>query len=282
MSIKNYKLFLESDLKRGLNRGSIYEWFSEIRPYIWTESNIDESNLKDSVNHFLGSGEWDKINSHFTKIIQSLKKADIDFINDQLLDVFDEYLWVESKFAIKNVLYGDIERWSYGSNQRYNGSISVQNCDNQEKLKLICHFLVDILYPTLFINSFNRSSTSTTILTRTSQDEVFVTSEKYSMKNFKNIKFEIEDKLDDVQSEKLKRQRELYDSDKFLDLRRPAIFISISSDFTDLLRVDDLKRRFEEVIPAITSEIDAEEVIWPWKASLEWVNDFDLKILLKM
>lgn len=285
MKIKKYNSFLESDMWQGRSElyfGSIYDWVNDLKRSMWREVSLDESNLKNNVNHYLGEGEWDKIDTHFTKLFRSLKNVDLDSIKDRLLDVFDEYLFAESKFVTLCVLYTDTDRSNMPKTQRYNGLITCKTSDNSEKINLISHFLVSLLSPTLFISEYGR--TSSTLLSRTTHDEVYVTSQKWSMKNISKTKFKFEENSEVSQSalSRFLDAKQKYNLENSLDFYTPGIYIGLSTDYMNQIDGKVLTSRFEEVMPSILSELDYEEVIWPWKADLPYVNDYDLKILLKM
>ena len=287
MKIKKYNSFLESDMwqdRTDTEFGSIYEWFNTLKKYM-LNSTINESDLKNQVNHFLGEGEWSKIDSHFTKLVQSLGNVDLDFIKDKLLDIFDEYLFVESKFVTLCTLYADVDIHVSNILRRYNGLITCKNIDNSEKLSLISHFLVGLLSSTLFIaQGPSAGARSGTFLSRTTYDEVYVTSPKWSMKNISKIKFKIEeiDKISQSALSKFLDDKQKYNLENSLELYRPGIYIGISAYYDNQIDGKELTTRFEEVMPSLLSELDYEDVIWPWKADLPNINDYDLKILLKM
>ncbi len=273
MKIKNYKIFLESQGSIRPTHYSIYDFFIYLRDNRLNK-RIDESYLKENVDHFIGKGQWEKLDSHFSSIINSIKKVDLDNVRDRVLDVFDEYPFHKYKYVTTCQLYRDSGNYELSNKRRYNGMITVTD-SNKEKNYLIVCFLVEILHSTLYQEGRN---------TRITNDEIYVTDQKWSISNLSKTVYEIE-KYEN--SAKFKKIKDNFDLDKLLDLRRPGIFINLTNhDSSSALSLKKVRREFEEIMPSILSELDYEEVIYPQelpkdKEDIE-IYDFEIAILLKM
>lgn len=281
--IKNYKKFI-NESKHSF---SIYDFLEWTREYSWSES-IDKSDLVKYTEHFIGSGQWTIIEEHFDKIFKSLKQVDIDYVNDRLLDIFDEYPYHDMKYATCAVVYGDILSYNENNSQKLRGMMSVKEPSEQRKLNIIVNFLNKILSETLWIYDFKNSKMS-----RTSNDEIYVTSDKWSLKNFKEQELEI------ITDEEFISKNE-YSMSKFLKIKNnfsiekclenylPAIYISIGSYkfMSAKFSFNKIKKEFENILPSILNDIDYSEILWNWKLpegkdDIE-IYDYDFKILLNI
>ena len=112
--IKKYKLFLESN-----SNFSIYDYYEYLKEISW-KKDINESEFINHIEHFIGKGQWSLISEHFNKIFGALENVDIDYINDRLKDVFDEYLDLDLSYAIRCILYGDYDNYNRDVRSRYN------------------------------------------------------------------------------------------------------------------------------------------------------------------
>jgi hypothetical protein len=63
---------------------SIYDWFEDLKSMQWSRKSINKSELKKWTEHFIGSGWYDKISDLVDNIFDSIRKVDIDYINDRM------------------------------------------------------------------------------------------------------------------------------------------------------------------------------------------------------
>lgn len=279
MKIQRYSKFLESKYEF-----SIYDYYDSLRNIRWSDQ-ISEVEFSRNVEHFIGKGQWNLINGHFQKIFDVLETVDIEYINDRLLDIFDEYPYHNVKYAVRSVAYGDFERYDEEPDRRYNGMMSVSKTDTNRKLDIICHFLKNLLNDTIWIRYWSEKKP-----VRVSDEEKFVTSDEFSIKNFKNLSFD--PKLgENWNLTKFLDFKSKFSVEKFLDMYRPSIFITIGAEKVTKISHNKIKSEFSELLPSILSDLDYEEVIWPWRQKPNNVTkededfdiyDFDLKIILKM
>lgn len=279
MKLKNYKIFSESK-----SQFSIYDFFDFLRNCYGSTFTIEESVLADHVEHFIGSGQWNIINSHFNKIFDVLNTVDIEYTNDRLKDLFDEYPYHDMSYAVRCVAHGDIQNIGNDIQHRYNGLSTVTNTDNLTKLKSICFFLRDLLNDTLFIEKGFGSSRDHL---RTTPDEIFVTDDWFSLKNFKSHKYAYEYSVNDswVRS-RHDRLKKNFSIENYLSMRVPAIYIQIDSKqyMGNKISQNTIIKQFEEVLPSITHDLDVEAVVYSRQKSAEDVElyEFDAKIILKL
>lgn len=290
--IKTYDFFKESDFyDRSQHGKSIYDWFEDLKRLERTGSSYNigtQRNIKLWSDHFIGDGWYDKTSNHLDLIFNSLKKVDIDYISDKMYDVYDELPMGISKLSRRCVLYGDPDRSKYELSRRFNGIVTVGECGDGDKLRMIIHILKEMIYPTLFVGQFPYRSKNL----RVGKDEVFVTDKKYQCQNFNSEEFP----LDSTYTNLMMPNRgtdsytfttsKRYDINLFLDMYQPGIYISIKSDKSfDLGKVE---KGLDSVLPSILSDLDYKEVIFDHKRGIgeekaEIVTyDYDLKILLNL
>jgi len=281
--MKKYSQFINENK----NSFSIYDFLEWTKQNSWSKS-VDKSKLIKYTEHFIGKGQWSVIENYFSKVFKALEDVDIDYVNDRLLDIYDEYPYHDSKYAIRSVAYGDIYSYSDKNSQKLRGMISVTDISEDSKLYIIVNFLGKILNETLLIYDFKD-----TVMTRRSNDEVYVTSDEWSLKNFKNQELEIlKDKrfvsTHEYSISKFLKLKKEFSIEKCLEMYLPAIYISISSYKFMGARMshNKIRKEFENILPSILSDISYSEILWNWKVpegkdDIE-IYDYDLKILLNI
>lgn len=281
--IKNYYEFIIESNKYF----SIYDFLEWLNKNCWSKS-IDKSELIKHTEHFIGKGQWNIIEKHFDKIFNSLENIDIDYINDRLLDIFDEYPLHDSKYAVCAVCYSN----DYTGN--ITGTITVSEVNENKKLNIIMNFLMFILNKSLFIHYFKN-----TIQIRTTNDELYVTSDEWSLKNLKYQDIDIlKDDKTDINFRNFLKFKNEFSIDKYLNLYLPAIFIYISGGgFGEMSKIslNKITKQFEDILPSILHDIDYSDILYSWKLpkysddapfplplpDIE-IYDFDLKIILNI
>ena len=280
--IKTYNQFITESV----DNFSIYDFLEWTRHNSWNKS-VDKSKLIEYTEHFIGSGQWNIIDNYFSRLFETLENVDIDYINDRLEEIFEEYPLHDMKYVIRSVAYGDISKFDQSSNHRYNGLMSVKETSEINKLNIIVNFLNKLLNECLIMIDF-----SATKKTRITPDELYVTSDEWSLKNFKDQKLEIMNVQEATQSwayKKFLKLKEGFTIERCLDMFRPAIYISIGSYkfMASKISHNKIRTELEDVLPSFLHDVKYDEIMWSMKkpqdneSDIE-IYDYDLKILLKM
>ena len=274
----------------------IYNWFEDLKRQQWNKVKITPKQIKFWSDHFIGEGWYDKISNLVDSIHNSLKSVDYDYINDRMLEVWDELPEGKDKYVMPCVAYGDYENYDKEIDYRYNGLISYQDVkDENRKLDVIIHILIDILYPTLFIGN-------PSVTMRNSKSQYFVTDEKWQCQNFdiKNYEFKENDEIENGNSGRRStttifswdlKKKSLYSIDKVLSMYKPCVVIEIgghnNSHLTGAFKLDDIESKLDEVLPTILPELNYEDIIWDKSRGTRQFDtssdfyDYTLKITLK-
>lgn len=277
----------------------IYNWFEDLKAQQWSKKTINLKQLKFWSDHFIGEGWYDKISNLVDSIHNSLKSVDYDYINDRMLEVWDELPLGKDKYVMPCVSYGDYENYDKEIDYRHNALISYQDVkDESRKLDVIIHILIDILYPTLFIGN-------PSVTMRNSKSQYFVTDEKWQCQNFdiKNYEFKEGDEIENGNSRKPNKRstttifswdlkkKSLYSIDKVLSMYKPCVVIEIggynNSHLTGAFKLDDIESKLDEVLPTILPELNYEDIIWDKSRGTRQFDtsagfyDYTLKIILK-
>jgi predicted nuclease of predicted toxin-antitoxin system len=278
--IKKYNLFIESTN----NNFTIYHFYDWLRDNSFGNDILNKSELIKHTEHFIGKGQWAIIENYFNNIFEKLNSVDIDYINDRLLNIFDEYIYHDMKYAITAVAYSDYKYISEVVYDKYDdltGLLSISKINESKKLDIITHFLSNTLYNILWISATNQ--------TRRSIDELFVNSDYYALKNFKNQNLEImkDNKITSLYNyNKFLKLKENFSIEKVLELYVPCIYITISNyGFSpSKMLYSKIKKEFEDILPSILHDINYDKIIWehklpPDKKDIE-IYDYSLKIIL--
>lgn len=303
-NIKRYKSFLEKSTNRhphnpddeklwqGVQHEySIYDWFEDLKSFEWMTkpssdaSKVNINSIKSWTNHFIGDGWFEKISAHVDKIFNALEKADPSYINDRMIDIYDEFVPDKEKWTSRCVLYGDVENINKSDKEsgKYNGIISIPTISTVNKTRTIIHIIKEIVNPTLNIGSGQNTKPL-----RSNSDEIYVTDKKYQC-SFFNIKdYVVYNQVSKFYLEKKNK----YDTSLFTNMYRPGIVINIggySSDFmVGKFNLGKLESKIDEVLPSILHDLDYKEVIFDqnresrlYKSDTD-IYDYTLKILLNM
>jgi len=291
--LKTYNLFLESFQKDTavMHEYSIYDWFEDLKSDNRKPSNIQRHKVW--CEHFIGEGWWDKITNHVDKIFKTFEGVNMEFVNDVLLEVWDQFENKE-KSNYFCVLYGYHKDKDKISEIKWSGQRPIMELTQQRKDAIIISILIDIVYPTLFIGF-------PSTLLRRSKEEEYVTDKKWQCQNFNIDNYSIELGMD-FQVPGERRSTKIfshtlddfrgYSPDVILNLHQPSLVLNIggwndsylSGTFT-LQKVEEL---MDEAISILERELDIKEVIWDNSRSERSfstdteVYDYDVKILLKM
>lgn len=274
---------------------SIYDWFEDLKSMQWSKKSINNSELKKWSDHFIGSGVYQEISNLVDDIFQSIRSVDYDYINDRMLEVWDELPTGKDKYVMACVAYGDYENFDKKNMYKYNGLISVMSpWDDSRKLDVVINIIKDILYPTLFIGSPN-------IPLRRTEEQLYVTDKKWNCQKFDidNYEFNEGEEFDNggtgrrstttIFKYELDKKRD-YDVDKVISMYKPCLVIEIGghndSHLTGKIKLSHLEPLLDDVLETILPELDYEEVIWDKSRGKRQFTDdefydYTLKILLK-
>jgi hypothetical protein len=272
----------------------IYDWFEDIKSSQWGRSNnnLSESSLRLNTEHFIGEGYWQKITSLVDKMFNSLSKVDIETVNDRMYDVYDEIPSAKDKYSVLCIAYGNYENHDKPNKNKYNGLISVMNVNEESKLRIVKHILIDIISPTLNIGGYPNT------MLRRSDEQYYVTDKKWNCVNFDidNYGFKDGDEFpgDERRSVTIYsydiKNKKAYSVDKVLDMYKPSISINIggynNSHLTGKMNLRKLESDIDEALLSILPELDYEEVVFDMSRFDRVydddtdVNDYSFKILL--
>jgi hypothetical protein len=222
------------------------------------------------VDHFIGSGYYDKINNLVDTIFSKLEKIDIMSIEDRLFEVFDQYADIENSTK-EVVAYGDFYDIGKEKSKLFNGVIYTT-----DKKYLFKTIILNIITPTLEL--------------RETDDELYVKDEKWQCSNL--------DPKETFGYETLttfkKSDYSKYNVDSILELYKPGVKIVLGKEFggyKDEIPFVEVRNKFKEVMTLVTSEIEymglsINEVIYPdegyWLSDSTRVNYYKIKILLDL
>lgn len=292
--LKEYKIF-ESSQNYGIG-----DWIEDLKNWEWSRTqilNVDLVSLKKWSDHFIGEGYFEKILELTNRIIAALKKVDIEYIEDRMLDVYDKVPKEKNKWVMYCVAYGDYKKINKANKHKFNGLISVRDIDERDKTRIIIHIMKEIVYPTLRIGGYPD------YFLRQSDESYYVTDKKWQCQNFNIDDYKemgvfagAEFDTDDYKGRKVRiseyeiDEKRDYSVDKILQMYKPCITIDIGS-YTDsmqtgTMKLSDLESNLDEVLESILPYLDYEEVIWD-KARFDrqfsedtQIHDYTLKILL--
>jgi hypothetical protein len=281
---------------------SIYDWFENLKSIQWNRKSINNSDLKKWSDHFIGSGVYQKISNLVDNIFESIRSVDYNYINDRMLEVWDELPISKDKYVMACVAYGGYENLDREIMYRYSGLLSVMNpFDDSKKLDIIIHIIKEILYPTLFIGS-------PSISLRKTEEQIYVTDKKWNCVNFDIDSYEFNEGEEFVDVGFLKTPGETgrrstttifksdlykkknYGVDKVISMYKPCLVIEIGghndSYRTGKISLSKLEPLLDDVLETILPDLDYEEVIWDKaRGSRQFSDDefydYTLKILLK-
>jgi len=283
--IKTYKVFesIEQDY-------DIYDFFEELK-HNSNGKSFDMSRVKKLSDRFIGEGVFERIYKMVDSILHSLEDVDINDVKEGMLDVFDEYHELESRVMLC-MLCSDLDNV-----EKFNGMIAVgPNLDNN-KPRMICIILRDIIYPTLFIGY-------PIINLRVQPSESLVTDKKYQCINFNiddytmsaNVDKGIPTKDPDISGYKhtkftnydLDKKRN-YDIEKFFEMYKPGIYISLGgfNNYEYKINLRKLESELDVTLPAALHNVNYEKIIWDASRFTRKFNDdtgvydYTIKILLK-
>ena len=275
--LKTYKMILEYFNKNVAyqHEYSIFDFSNDLKnvqlsPLV-PERTFTQKTLKMWVDHFIGSGYYEKIIKLVDDIFLVLDKVDIYSIEDRLFHVFDQYPdhdnWVSDY-----ILYGNYYDIGEDNRTLYSGGIY-----KKEKSYLINKIILDIINPTLAL--------------RGTKDEIYVRDEKWQCSNIdpKMTSNRYNDGIYQVRKGYLDK----YSVDNFFDLYKPGIKITLGKEFgsaSNTLPMLELKEKFEEIMPIVISDIEeyfglkVKDVIHPftgvWLSEETKIGAYSIKIIL--
>jgi len=286
MKIKNYIQFIKESFQKDtdvMHEKSIFDWIEDLKSDNWTPKNIERHKIW--TEHFVGEGWWNKITSHVDKIFEVLREVNLNHINDAMLDTFDTIPEQKQRNIYTAVLYGDYEKINDSNDLKFNGTMPIMDLnDKNRKDYVIISILISMVYPTLYYSRFKENA-----MLRDTKESEYVTDEKWQCQNFDFEQFHKTGHLRDYEFSKVQK----YSPENVLSMYRPGIVINIGgwgsdSIHTGEMYLDDLEEALDAAIEVVESEVDYEEVIWPYTRgerhydTSKPIYEYDLKILLKM
>jgi hypothetical protein len=286
MKIKNYIQFIKESFQKDtdvMHEKSIFDWIEDLKSDNWTPKNIERHKIW--TEHFVGEGWWNKITSHVDKIFEVLREVNLNHINDAMLDTFDTIPEQKQRNIYTAVLYGDYEKINDSNDLKFNGTMPIMDLnDKNRKDYVIISILISMVYPTLYYSRFKENA-----MLRDTKESEYVTDEKWQCQNFDFEQFHKTGHLRDYEFSKVQK----YSPENVLSMYRPGIVINIGgwgsdSIHTGKMYLDDLEEALDAAIEVVESEVDYEEVIWPYTRgerhydTTKPIYEYDLKILLKM
>jgi hypothetical protein len=286
MKIKNYIQFIKESFQKDtdvMHEKSIFDWIEDLKSDNWNPKNIERHKIW--TEHFVGEGWWDKITSHVDKIFEVLREVNLNHINDAMLDVFDTIPEQKERNIYTAVLYGDYEKINDSNDLKFNGTMPIMDLnDKNRKDYVIISILISMVYPTLYYSRFKENA-----MLRDTKESEYVTDEKWQCQNFDFEQFHKTGHLRDYEFSKVQK----YSPENVLSMYRPGIVINIGgwgsdSIHTGKMYLEELEEVLDAAIEVVESEVDYEEVIWPYTRGKRHydtskpIYEYDLKILLKM
>jgi hypothetical protein len=286
MKIKNYIQFLNESFEKDtavMHEYSIYDWFEDLKKDNWNPKNIQRHKIW--TEHFIGEGWWDKISNHVDNIFKTFEGVNMNFVNDVLVDVWDQFENKE-KSNYLCVFCGSYKDKDKVNEIKWSGRKPIMELTQSKKDFIILSILIDIVSPTLFIRYTDL---------RTSKEQEYVTDEKWQCQNFNIDNYSIKSGME-IRSTKIFdhtiNEFRGYSPEVVLSLYQPGIVLNIGgwndSYITGKFTLQKVEELMDEVIPLLEEELDIEEVIWDdarserkFSSDTE-VYDYDVKILLKM
>jgi hypothetical protein len=243
---------------------SIYDFTNDLK----MNRLFSDVTLKMWVDHFIGSGYYDKINNLVDTIFSKLEKIDIMSIEDRLFEVFDKYPDIEN--TTKEVIaYRDFYDIGEKNSKLFNGVIYTT-----DKKYLFKTIILNIITPTLEL--------------RETDDELYVKDEKWQCSNLDPEETSGYESLKTF----YKKNYSKYNVDNILKLYKPCIRIALGKDFIkspDFIPFIEARDNFKEVMSLIVRDIEytglkIDEIIYPnegyWLKKETKVSSFIIKILL--
>jgi hypothetical protein len=283
--LKTYNLFKESFQKDTavMHEKSIFDWIEDLKSDNWIRKNIEGHKIW--TEHFIGEGWWDKINSHVDKIYEVLSEVNVKHIKDAMLEVFDTIPEGKERNIYTAILNGDYEKINDSNDLKFNGTMPIMDLnDKNRKDYVIISILISMVYPTLYYSRFKENA-----MLRDTKESEYVTDEKWQCQNFDFEQFHKTGHLRDYEFSKVQK----YSPENVLSMYRPGIVINIGgwgsdSIHTGKMYLEELEDALDAAIEVVESEVDYEEVIWPYTRGKRHydtskpIYEYDLKILLKM
>jgi hypothetical protein len=296
--LKTYDLFFESFQKEtGISHEySIYDWFEDLKGMQWSKSPTNLNSVKFWSEHFIGNGWYDKISKLVDDAYTSLQKVDIDFINDKMLEVWDQLPMEKDKYAITSIAYGSFGSINKDDYFKYSGTITIKDPnETSRKSDIIIHIIKEIIYPTLFIGH-------PSVPLRKTKSEMFVTDSKWQCQNFdvNNYSIKVGDEIENGLSGRRNvttiydsniKEKNGYSVEKIISLYKPCLLVVVETERngaynTGNFSLSKIESLYDDILLEILPSLDYESVIWDKARGVrkfedDDLDDYTLKIILK-
>jgi hypothetical protein len=202
-----------------------------------------------------------------------------------MLEVFDTIPEEKERNIYTAILYGDYEKIDDANNFKYNGTMPIMDLnDKARKSHILISILKEMVHPTLYYSRFKENA-----ILRDTKESEYVIDKKWQCQNFDFEQFNKTGHLRDYEFSKVQK----YSPENVLSMYRPGVVINIGgwgseSRHTGEMYLDDLEEALDASIEVVESEVDYEDIIWPYTRGERHydkskpIYEYDLKILLKM
>ena len=271
-------------------RYSIFDFYNDLYYQNMKNNKLSESDIKKWTNHFIGDNWYGIIEDYLTKTWNSMKKVDIDYVNDRLYDIWDEIPTEKGKWVTTAITYGDYYRKDEPIKRKYNGTMPVSDTEDDSRFYAIMRDIIrSIMLPTFKIGGYKND-----VYIRQDEAEEYVTDKKFQCVNFDIMNYEVVRNSDIIVKNKYDLQKlRNYSPTNILTMYVPCVYIDIGRNYTDdpyksaPMNLRKLESGLDEVLPTILPTMDHGEVIFGMSRGDRQfdddtdIEDYTLKILLK-
>jgi len=266
------------------NKYSIFDFYNDLHYH--SDNKLDQSEVQQWVDHFIGEGWFDRIHKHLTKSWDAMSKVDVEYINDRLYDVWDELPSTKDKWVTTSITYGDYTNIDEPKKRKYNGLMPVSDLKDESRFVMIMKDIIrSILLPTFRIGGWKDE-----VYIRQDNAEEYVTDEKFQCVNFNIMDYDVVNNSDILIKHKYNLQKlDKYSPENVLDMYVPCLLINIGGrdDKYTTMNLRKLESGLDEVLPSILPTLEYDEIIFDMVRGDRMyddntnISDYKLKILLK-
>jgi hypothetical protein len=287
--IKPYKIFerFNSTIYWVIdNDYDIYDFLEDLKDYSYNDKDFDSrkggiSRIKGLSDIFIGEGIFERVVELVDSIFNSIGDVDIRDVRDGMVDVFDEYH--EMKNRVQVCIFGS----ELINTKKFNTIYTINSKKLQnEKTRIISSILRDMVYPTLYIGHHPQVKLRNDDLEShlVMFNPISSNTEIFQCKNFDINNFAISKVTRNISLYELDKKR-IYDIEKFFDMYKPGIYITLDGNYEYTLNVKKIESELDIVLPAALHGVDYEEIIYGARfgarSTIDGVGEYSVKILLK-
>ena len=262
---------------------SIFDFYNDLHYH--SDNKLDQSEVQQWVDHFIGEGWFDRIHKHLTKSWDAMSKVDVEYINDRLYDVWDELPSTKDKWVTASITYGDYTSIDEPKKRKYNGIMPVSDLKDESRFVMIMKEIIrSILLPTFRIGGWKDE-----VYIRQDNAEEYVTDEKFQCVNFNIMDYAVSNSDILIKHKYDLQKLDKYSPENVLDMYVPCLLISIGArdDQHTTINLRKLESGLDEVLPTILPTLEYDEVIFDMtRGDRRYdddtdISDYKVKILLK-